>query len=148
MISKDRLKEIILSNKEFILNQVDVVIKREAFRLPQDVNKVVVLYGVRRSGKTFILYGLFRKRSEESLYIDFEDERLADFRLEDFEILREAFLELNPHLVNKGRVFLLMKCRMSPDGRSSAAGWRKGRKHRCMFPARPLRLCRKRFIPL
>lgn len=118
MISKDRLKEIILSNREFILNQVDVVIKREAFRLPQDVNKVVVLYGVRRSGKTFILYDLFRKRSEESLYIDFEDERLADFRLEDFEILREAFLELNPHLVNKGRVFLF-------DEVQNVPGWEK-----------------------
>lgn len=118
MISKDRLKEIILSNREFILSQVNVVIKREEFRLPQAVNKVVVLYGVRRSGKTFILYDLFRNSSEESLYIDFEDERLTDFRLEDFEVLRETFLELNPHLVNKNRVFLFDEVQNIP-------GWEK-----------------------
>lgn len=118
MISKDRLKEIILSNREFILSQVNMVIKREEFRLPQAVNKVVVLYGVRRSGKTFILYDLFRNSSEESLYIDFEDERLTDFRLEDFEVLREAFLELNPHLVNKSRVFLF-------DEIQNVSGWEK-----------------------
>jgi len=118
MIGKEKLKEIILSNKEFILNQVEVIIKREGFRLPGAVEKVMVLYGVRRSGKTFILYDLFRNFREESLYIDFEDERLADFRLEDFETLREAFLELNPRLVDKNKVFLF-------DEIQNIAGWEK-----------------------
>src|SRR3989338_10135329 len=118
MIGKEKLKEIILSNKEFILNQVEAIIKREGFRLPGAVEKVMVLYGVRRSGKTFILYDLFRNFREESLYIDFEDERLADFRLEDFETLREAFLELNPRLVDKNKVFLF-------DEIQNIAGWEK-----------------------
>ena len=118
MIGKEKLKEIILSNKEFILNQVEAIIKREGFRLPEAVEKVIVLYGVRRSGKTFILYDLFRNFREESLYIDFEDERLADFRLEDFETLREAFLELNPRLVDKNKVFLF-------DEIQNIAGWEK-----------------------
>ena len=36
---------------------------------------------------------------ENSLYIDFEDERLEGFSLEDFETLREAFYELFPGLI-------------------------------------------------
>ena len=80
MISKNRLKEIILSNEEFILTQIKKIVKRERIYLPENLDKVVVFYGVRRSGKTFILFDLFKKMSERSLYIDFEDERLVDFQ--------------------------------------------------------------------
>jgi len=107
MVSKDRLKEIILANREFILNQIGKIIKRERVYFPDKLNKVGVLYGVRRSGKTFVLYDLFKEAKDESLYIDFEDERLVNFELSDFELLKEAFLELNPHLLNKRKVFLL-----------------------------------------
>ncbi len=72
MVTKDKLKEVILSNQEFILNQVGTIIKREDIHLPERLNKVIVLYGVRRSGKTFGLYGLFRKFKDRGLYIDFE----------------------------------------------------------------------------
>ncbi|MEW6482632.1 MAG: ATP-binding protein [bacterium] len=106
MFSKERLKEIIVGNREFILNYVGRIIKREGLYLPKRLNKVIVLYGVRRSGKTFILYALFRTFKDSALYIDFEDERLADFKVSDFEILKEAFLELNPHLINKPKTFL------------------------------------------
>ncbi|MDH7514158.1 MAG: AAA family ATPase [Clostridiales bacterium] len=106
-VSKDRLKEIILANREFILNQIGKIIKRERVYFPDKLNKVGVLYGVRRSGKTFVLYDLFKESKDESLYIDFEDERLVNFELSDFELLKEAFLELNPHLLNKRKAFLL-----------------------------------------
>jgi len=107
MVSKERLKEIILDNRKFILNQIGKIIKRERIYFPDKLNKVGVLYGVRRSGKTFILYDLFKEAKDESLYIDFEDERLVNFELSDFELLKEAFFELNPHLLNKKKVFLL-----------------------------------------
>lgn len=118
MITKDKLKEIILSNQEFILKQVGTIIKREDIHLPTKLRKVVIFYGVRRSGKTFILYDLFRDFKDEALYIDFEDERLTDFTTGDFEVLKEAFLELNPHLINKRKVFLF-------DEVQNITGWEK-----------------------
>jgi len=118
MIGKERLKEIILSNREFILNQIGRIIKRENIILPEKLNKVVILYGVRRSGKTFVLFDLFKKYRNESLYIDFEDERLIDFEPSDFEFLKEAFLELNPHLLNKRKLFLF-------DEIQNVKGWER-----------------------
>lgn len=118
MITKDKLKEIILSNREFILNQVGTIIKRENIRLPKRLNKVAVLYGVRRSGKTFILYDFFRKFKDEALYIDFEDERLEEFTVSDFETLNDAFLELNPHLIKRRKIFLF-------DEIQNIKGWEK-----------------------
>lgn len=118
MIAKDKLKEIILSNQEFILNQVGTILKREGIHLPERLNKVIILYGVRRSGKTFVLYDLFRNFKNEALYIDFEDERLAGFDLNDYETLKDAFLELNPHLINKRKTFLF-------DEIQDIQGWEK-----------------------
>jgi len=118
MIARSKLKEIILSNEEFILNQIKRIVKREGVYPPQSLNKVVVFYGVRRSGKTFILFDLFKRMSERSLYIDFEDERLTNFQVEDFEGMKEAVLELKPHLIGKKMVFLL-------DEIQNIRGWEK-----------------------
>lgn len=105
-IKKEILKQVIIENRDFIRNIPGPFIERECFRLPETIKKVVTLYGVRRSGKTYLLYHLMRSSPDNSLYIDFEDERLEGFSLEDFETLREAFYELFPGLIQK-RVFFL-----------------------------------------
>jgi predicted AAA+ superfamily ATPase len=107
MIAKHILKEIIVSNEEFIFKQIGKIINREGVSFPEILNKTVVFYGVRRSGKTFILYDLFRRYRESSLYMDFEDERLSEFELKDFENLKDVILELKPHLIEKKLIFLL-----------------------------------------
>jgi len=118
MINKELLKEIIITNEEFITQQVKKIIKREGISFPEILNKVVILYGVRRSGKTYILYDLFKKYKSQAIYIDFEDERLTDFETKDFEVLKEVFLELKPHLIGKELVFLF-------DEIQNIEGWEK-----------------------
>jgi len=107
MISKYIFKEIITANEEFILRHTGNIVAREGILFPETVRKVVVFYGARRSGKTFILYDLFKKYRDVSLYLDFEDERLLDFELNDFKVLKDVFLELRPHLSGKRLTFLL-----------------------------------------
>lgn len=118
MSTKGILKEVILSNREFILKNAGHIVRRESSPSLGVLNKVVVLYGVRRSGKTFILYDLFRTYKDTALYVDFEDERLTDFRVNDFENLRESFLELDPSLLSKDKFFLL-------DEIQNVPGWEK-----------------------
>src|SRR4030042_2583341 len=50
--------------------------------------------------------------------MDFEDERLTGFQAKDFEKLREAFLELKPHLIGKETLFLL-------DEIQNVEGWER-----------------------
>ena len=118
MVSKELLKEIIISNEEFITRQVKNITKREGISFPETLNKVVILFGVRRSGKTYILFDLFKKYKDQALYIDFEDERLSNFELKDFEVLKEVFLELKPHLIDQELVFLF-------DEIHNIEGWEK-----------------------
>ncbi|MDL1969348.1 MAG: hypothetical protein LWW97_12660 [Deltaproteobacteria bacterium] len=61
MISKHILKKIITANEEFILRHTGNIVVREGILFPETVRKVVVFYGAKRSGKTFILYDLFKK---------------------------------------------------------------------------------------
>jgi predicted AAA+ superfamily ATPase len=118
MISRQVLKDILVSNEEYILKHVKKIIKREGVFSPRTLNKTVVFYGVRRSGKTFILFDLFKKNINNSVYADFEDDRLLEFKLGDFERLKEAVLELKPHLIGKEIIFLL-------DEVQNIKGWEK-----------------------
>lgn len=118
MIAKESLKQVIRSNEEFIVENVRQIVKRESAQYPDRLNKVVIFYGIRRSGKTFILYDLFKKFRESACYLDFEDDRLQGFTLEDFDKLKESVLELNPHLIGEELVFLF-------DEVQNVDGWEK-----------------------
>ncbi len=115
----EEFKEIILSNEKLILDEINEIILRENLSFPEEVRRVCALYGVRRSGKSYILFDLFRKYRENALYIDFEDERLNGFQLKDFEKLRESFLELKPHLINQQEIVYLL------DEVQNIEGWEK-----------------------
>lgn len=104
MISKNIIKEIILSNREFILESVSGIVPRAAAEVVAP-GKTVILYGIRRSGKTFILYDIFRRNSGAALYMDFEDDRLTGFTAADFPTVQDAFLELRPE--TSGRIVYL-----------------------------------------
>lgn len=112
MISSGLIKDIIKTNEEFILNEItDIVPRKDIIELTKfasdNIKKVNILHGVRRSGKTFLLYDIFQENKESSLYIDFEDERLRDLELDDLDLIKESFFELKPHLIDKKVFFLL-----------------------------------------
>lgn len=71
MITKTILKDIIVNNEEFINRHITRIIHREDIVFPESLNKAVIFYGVRRNGKTFILYELFKEYKDRALYIDF-----------------------------------------------------------------------------
>ena len=104
MISKNIIKEIILSNRAFILESVSGIVPRAPAEVAAP-GKTVVMHGIRRSGKTFILYDIFRRNSDAALYLDFEDDRLTGFTAADFQTVQDAFLEIRPEAV--GRIVYL-----------------------------------------
>ncbi len=74
------------------------------------VNKVIVVVGPRRSGKTYLLYQIMHhflqqgKSIQDLLYVNFEDERLSSIRKEQLRLVMDAYLELYPE--RKPIVFL------------------------------------------
>ena len=95
MISKTALKQILASNQKDI-EQYQIVPRA----LPSDNFPRRVFIGVRRAGKSFMLYQKMQQLLSEGLgwagmlYLNFEDDRLAGFTTEDFELILECHAEM------------------------------------------------------
>jgi len=90
MISLEKLKKIIVESREYIetveLIPRDTIIEK---------NANYVFTGQRRAGKTFFLYQLIKQHPEKDyLFINFEDERLIEFSVSDFDNLLQAHFQL------------------------------------------------------
>ena len=79
-------------------------------RLPAVPGKAVAVVGMRRSGKTTFLWQCLADRlttgapREALLYLNFEDERLADLQAADLQWVVEEYYRLAPHLRDRRRV--------------------------------------------
>ena len=78
------------------------VLTRRDVWLPSVQGKATAVIGMRRSGKTSLMWQLLADRHAKStpreglLYFSFEDERLADMQVQDLDALVETFYLLNP----------------------------------------------------
>lgn len=59
-----------------------------------DNKQVIVISGLRRCGKSTLLHMLRNAVQENEYYINFDDDRLVQFSLADFDMLLEVFVEL------------------------------------------------------
>ncbi|MBU0501499.1 MAG: ATP-binding protein [Gammaproteobacteria bacterium] len=78
------------------------VLTRRDVWLPAVKGKATAVIGMRRAGKTSLLWQILADRHAAGmgrdglLYFSFEDERLAGMQVQDLDLLVEAFYRLNP----------------------------------------------------
>ena len=95
MISIEILKQVILDNQRAVEQQM--VIPRS---IDLDENMNYVLVGVRRAGKSFLLYQRMQQNLKQGigwdqmLYINFEDERLINMEVSNLNLLLETFARI------------------------------------------------------
>ncbi|KAF0237586.1 MAG: hypothetical protein FD181_1824 [Prolixibacteraceae bacterium] len=89
---KELLKSILFDQQKLGWNTRNV---RRDFSPAYLYNQeIVVITGIRRCGKSTLLQQIRSEQSEKDYFINFDDERLIQFRVEDFQILYETFIEL------------------------------------------------------
>lgn len=109
MDKKETFKQVIVEFWEQTLPQI---YPRE-LKVPISTKKVVVIWGPRRSGKSFYLYSLVQKLRKENspesciIYVNFEDDRLLPLKGQDLQQLLEAYWELYPENKDKKVYFFL-----------------------------------------
>ncbi len=88
---------------------------------PASIRKAVVFIGMRRSGKTWVMYQIMRDLMSKGtpfkkiLYVDFSDDRLADMQAKDWQLLLDAYFELYPELIlDSGLHFFLDEIHDAP----------------------------------
>lgn len=89
---KDLLKTVIYDQRELFWEK-DYV-DREIFDSMPRNNEIIVISGVRRSGKSTLLHQIRQKQPEKDYFLNFDDERLIKFTVEHFQELYETFIEL------------------------------------------------------
>lgn len=95
-MNNELLKEIALEQQQFLqttptgLERVGLQELKTYFALPQ----VIIIAGIRRAGKSTLLSQIRHLLTEQGYYFNFEDERLLNFKIEDFNRLYEVLLEL------------------------------------------------------
>ena len=94
-ISRNTLKQVMLDNQKDV-EQYDVFPRHYDL----DSFPLMIFVGVRRSGKSFLLFQKMRqllaegKGWDEMLYLDFEDTRLEGFSADDFNLILECHQEM------------------------------------------------------
>ncbi len=97
MMDKNIIQKIIIENQELV-EQVELVERHFAFE-PQG-NYVFV--GVRQAGKSYLLYQRMKQlianghQAEELVYINFDDERIANIKAEEMDLILQAHQALSP----------------------------------------------------
>lgn len=90
-----------------------------------EVKKAWVLMGMRRSGKTWVAYQHIQNRIREgfaktsNLYLNFEDDRLSGFEIDDFQTILDIYFELYPQYIDRPEVFFCF------DEIQVVPGWEK-----------------------
>ncbi len=89
---KDLLKTVIADQLKLTWNESFT--RRE---FPEALIKgedIVVISGIRRCGKSTLLNQVRSAFHEKDYYLNFDDERLINFQVSDFQVLHETFIEL------------------------------------------------------
>lgn len=114
-VNHELLKRVIFDQHE-VIKAADIV--QRSYQFEENAN--YVLTGLRRAGKSTMLYDICRKYVESGfdwnriIYINFEDERLAEFNLTDFNDILSVQAELSSEKV----VFFF-------DEIQNVSGWEK-----------------------
>ncbi|HDK42642.1 MAG TPA: ATP-binding protein [Candidatus Pacearchaeota archaeon] len=118
MVSRELLKEILSEQQKRTekLQKQNFVQREKLGHLKKflRIKQSIIITGVRRCGKSVLMLQIIKNFYKNFYYINFEDERLADFKLKDFNRLYEVCIEL----FGKNKTFFL-------DEIQNVEGWER-----------------------
>lgn len=91
---KELLKQILFEQQDFCRNIVKDTIPRAIEDEWMTTSEILIITGIRRCGKSVLLQQLRNRLNEQDFFFNFDDERLANFTVSDFQALQECFFEL------------------------------------------------------
>lgn len=105
MINPETIRELILRQRKIFLDTSEAISREilveKKFQKSISLREAVIITGVRRSGKSYLMRLIWKKIAAECkmpennfLYFNFEDEKLLKFSASDFETLLESYFEV------------------------------------------------------
>lgn len=94
MYMKDLLKQIILEQQEILHAPNKRYVQRYIADEWLQTSEILIISGIRRCGKSVLMQQMRDRLGEKDFFFNFDDERLVNFKLDDFQKLQECFVEL------------------------------------------------------
>ena len=95
-MDKEQLRKILADQKESFLAKKNLITRDLDLTKALKTKQIVLISGIRRSGKSSLLKLIHEQLRKDFLYFNFDDERIIRFGHEDFNKLYEVFLESDP----------------------------------------------------
>lgn len=94
-MDRDLLKQVIADQRGYKLpKKFFSRLKSTDVRRFMDDPSILIVSGMRRSGKSTIQRALLKEIPDGDYYLSFDDDRLVQFQVQDFQMLIEVFIEL------------------------------------------------------
>lgn len=94
-MDREVLKQVIADQREYRFpKRFYHRLKGEEVRRFMDDPSILILSGIRRSGKSTIQRSILNETPGRDYYLNFDDDRLVQFQIQDFQMLLEVFIEL------------------------------------------------------
>ncbi len=112
-MEKNKLKEV-LQDQQALFDKRDDLIEREvSLKDYMKGNEIVIITGIRRCGKSSLLKIISKKLHEKFIYMNFDDIRLTDFKVENFEDIEEIVSEI--YGIKTNVIYLLDEIQNAPS---------------------------------
>lgn len=94
-MDREKLKTLLKEQNDQI-KDVRELVKREMLDKIKEKrsNLIVIVSGLRRAGKSTLMNEIRKDHLHESYFVNFDDERLFDFAIADFQMMQELLIEL------------------------------------------------------
>jgi len=87
MIQIEFLREIVDQQKMAVTSKDAGMAREQLVSLPDIKSHALIVSGIRRCGKSTLLFQLLRDRYHQAVCLNFDDPRLYDFGIDDFSKL-------------------------------------------------------------
>ena len=94
MMKQSTIHEVVLEQRAFIKKRKGDLERDLLNKLPSIPSHALIISGIRRCGKSTLLYQLAKKK-DAVFFLNFEDIRLYNFQIESFNILDKVIVESN-----------------------------------------------------
>lgn len=112
-MEKDKLKEVLEDQQELFSEKDDLIEREVSLDDYMKGNEIIIITGIRRCGKSSLLRIISKKLSERFVYINFDDIRFTDFKVENFEHIEDIVSGM--HGIKTDVVYLLDEVQNIPS---------------------------------
>ncbi len=86
-MKKSTIEEVVVEQQNFIQNLKGDLPRDLLIDLPYIPSHALIISGIRRCGKSTLLYQMIKQKKEKVFFLNFENIRLYNFEVDDFKVL-------------------------------------------------------------